>query len=182
VKPAGVESAKLRVRTFYRAPDLTLAAVGAVFVYIHRAGFAAENVEVMKQHEGAFARERGRPIPILSILEVKGSDLIRFSKEAREAAVELTRATAPHVRCCAIVFDRGGFVASAVRSAVTTMNLLAKPGYPLRVFGGMTPALMWIATKLDDASRAEFDTTAIAAAVDALRSEDVSSKPPDHQP
>jgi hypothetical protein len=176
VKPAGAESAKLRVRTFYRAPDLTLAAVGAVFVYIHRAAFAPENVEIMKQHESAFARERGRPIPVLSILEVKGSHLIQFSKDAREAAVELTRATAAHVRCCAIIFDRGGFVASAVRSAVTTMNLLAKPGYPIRVFGGMTPALMWIETRLDDVSRAEFDTTTIAAAVDALRAEGANAK------
>jgi hypothetical protein len=159
----------MTARVFHRAPDLTLAAVGEVYVYIHRSTFAVEYLDIMKRHENAFALERKRPFPVLSILDVKGADFFPFGKEARDAAVELTRATASHVSCCAIVFDRSGFVASAIRSIATTINILAKPGYPMRVFGAMQPALTWIEYRLDDASRADFDATAIASAVNALR-------------
>src|SRR5215470_6484800 len=93
VKPAGVLS-NVSARVFHRSPGLTLAAVGPVYVYIHRSTFAAENVEIMKRHENVFAHERKRPFPILSILDMKGTYLVPLSKEARDAAIELTRATA----------------------------------------------------------------------------------------
>jgi hypothetical protein len=51
------------------------------------------------------------------------------------------------------------------------VNILAKPPYPIRVFGGMLAALAWIESRLDDASRADFDAGAIANAVNAMRAE-----------
>jgi hypothetical protein len=171
VKPAAVKNANLSTRVFHEASDLTLAAVGAVYVYIHRGSFAPANLPIMKLHENVFANERKRPFPILSILDVKGAHLFPFSKESRDAALELTRDTAAHVSCCAIVLDREGFVASAIRSIVATVNILAKPPYPIRVFGGMLAALAWIESRLDDGSRADFDAGAIANAVNAMRAE-----------
>jgi hypothetical protein len=169
MKPGVLSNVSARI--FHRSIGLTLAAVGPVYVYIHRSTFAPENVEIMKRHESVFAHERKRPFPILSILEVTGSYIVPLSKEARDAAVELTRATASHVSCCAVVFDREGFMASVIRSIVTTLQLLARPGYPLRVFATMPAALAWIESRLDEPSRAEFDATAIAKAVEALRVE-----------
>src|SRR5258706_15655641 len=158
-------------RLLYHAQDrsMTLGTAGSVFVQIYREDFTAESMQVLKQHELAFARERRSRIPCLSVLDVTHVHLLHFSKDAREAALELTREMAPYLLCSAVVFDRDGFLASAIRSLVTTVNVFAKQNHLVSVFGSVPEALTWIESSLDASAKLDFDPVETARAISVLR-------------
>jgi hypothetical protein len=155
-------------RIVYETTDhsMTLATFGCLFVTIHRRDYSAEEVAPLRHHQLAFARERGAPFPLLTILDVTEMHIIRFGKPARDATLELARETVPFIRCSGVVFDRGGFAASAIRSLVTMVNLISKPPFPTHVFGDLGRAIEWIESKLDGDGASEFDR---AAATDSVR-------------
>jgi hypothetical protein len=165
-------------RLVYEASDLsmTLATRGCLFITIHRREYSAEEMALLHRHQLAFARDRGAPFPLLTILDVNESHIFRFSKAAREATLELAHAMAPHIRCSAVVFDRGGFAASAIRSLVTTVNFLSKQPFPTQVFGDLEAAIGWIDSKVDRPRPAELDPGPLAAAVAALRERSAASE------
>ena len=164
-------------RIVYQADDarMTLATLGGLFIIIFRVEAGAREMGHLRDHEIAFSRERGASFPTLTLLDVREVDLLRFSKESRDATEALARETATIVRCAAIVFDRGGFAASVVRSLVTTVRLVTKQPYPMHVFGDLQEALEW----LDGRTRLGLNHASIAASVGALR---VASAPPERRP
>ena len=173
------ERASTAAQVLYELPDrgVTLAALGSLLVTIYRREYSAEEFEVLRGHELAFARGRDAPIPILTILDVNERHIIRFSKSARERTVELAREIAPYTRCAAVVFDRGGFAASAIRSLVTTVNLFTKQPFPARVFGDLEAALEWIESKPEDRPL-ELARASIVASLTALRRVNAASNAP----
>jgi hypothetical protein len=106
---------------------------------------------------------------MLTILDVTERHIVRFGKEAREATLALAREMAPFMRCSAVVFDRGGFAASAIRSLVTTINLLSRQPFPSHVFGDLDAGLEWIESKLDRSKPLDFTRSSASAWVRTLR-------------
>jgi hypothetical protein len=163
----------------YEVPDrgMTVAALGSLLVTIYRREYSAEEFEVLRGHELAFARGRDAPIPILTILDVNERHIIRFSRSARERTMELAREIAPYTRCTAVVFDRGGFAASAIRSLVTTVNLFTKQPFPAQVFGDLEAAISWMESKLENRPL-ELAPATIVASLTALRRVNAASSAP----
>ncbi len=153
--------------------SMTLATVGPLFITIHRRDYTAEEVAPLHRCQVAFAREQAAPIALLTILDVTERHIVRFGKEAREATLALAREMAPHVRCSAVVFDRGGFAASAIRSLVTTINFLSRQPFPSQVFGDLDAALPWIESKLEPASRFEASQASVSAWITSVRPNEV---------
>lgn len=153
----------------YESPDgsMSLAACGALFITIHRRNYTAEEFATLHKHQLAFARTQGAPYPLLTILDVTERHIVSFSKAARESTTTLVRDIAPHVRCSAVVFDRGGFAASAIRSLVTTVNFLSRQPFPTHVFADLEGALLWIESKLG--ATMDFDRPKSLACVEELR-------------
>jgi hypothetical protein len=149
--------------------SMTVATRGCLFITIHRRDYSADEIALLHHHQLVFARARAVPFPLLTVLDVTEKHIFRFSKGAREATLELVRDVSPHIRCSSVVFDRGGFAGSAIRSLVTTVNLFAKEPYPSQVFGELGAALGWIESKLDRQDKVDFDRAAAAASVRTLR-------------
>jgi hypothetical protein len=175
-----MEGGSMGTRILYESPDrsMTLATLGCLFITIHRRDFSAEELVPLRRHQLTFAAEHGAPFPILSILGVTERHILGFSRSASEASKELARETAPLIRCSGVVFDRGGFAASVVRSLVTTLNLIAKQPYPSQVFGELGAALTWIESKLDKQRPWDFDRAEIVASVKTLREASAPSEAP----
>lgn len=155
----------------YETPDrsMTLATRGCLFIIIHRRDYTAEEFSLLQRHHLSFARARGAPFPLLTILDVTPMHIIRFSKAAREATAELTREMAPYVRCSGVVFDREGFAASAIRSIITTVSHVSKQPVASRVFGDLGETIQWIETRLDRPLSSDFDAEGVVASVKTLR-------------
>jgi hypothetical protein len=150
---------------------MILATLGGVFITIHRKDYTAEEFAPLHRYQLAFAQECGVPIGVLTILDVTERHILRFKEEAREATVALVREMTPFMRCSAVVFDRGGFAASALRSLVTTINLLSRQPYPSRVFGDLDAALEWMEPSLDKLGPRGFSRAAAAEWVRQLRTD-----------
>jgi hypothetical protein len=144
-------------------PGLTIAAMGNVLCCRMRAVLTESRVATLRRCDFAFAKELRAKFAILSIIEVEPSEVLAFQSGARDAAVALTHEIGPLVHCNAVVFDRTGFVASTLRSIVTTVNLLSRKAFPMRVFGELMPALEWMGEKLD--GHGGLDAPKLAAAL-----------------
>ena len=65
----------------------------------------------------------------------------------RSVLTEVGRAMPDSTRGCAFVFAGTGFKASAARSVLTGMQLLAKRPYPVKFFGTVEQAAAWSAAE-----------------------------------
>ena len=77
------------------------------------------------------------------------------SEEARDyMARELAQTT---MIAAAQVVEGEGFLGAAMRSVLSLLQLAARPRYPMKVFGDLTPASVWLAAELQKstAERAE---------------------------
>ncbi len=66
------------------------------------------------------------------------------SPDVRLLASQHIRSTAGEVLAQASLFEAGGFWASTLRSAMTTINLLARAPNPTKVFGARAEAIAWL--------------------------------------
>ena len=71
----------------------------------------------------------------------------------------------------ALVFEGEGLRATAVRSLVTGLSMLARQPYPHRVFSDVEAAARWIAPVLGAATGSPTTSTTLAGAVDTFRKE-----------
>jgi hypothetical protein len=156
---------------------MTIAARGCLFLTIHRRDYNPEELTVLHEHQRSFAREQGVPFPLLTILDVTERHIARFSKQSREATLDFACQMAPVVRCSGVVFDRGGFAASAIRSIITAVNSVSTQPFPTHVSGNLGAAIAWIESQLDKQRPSDFEGAAIAQWVRTLR--DITAKPTD---
>jgi hypothetical protein len=77
-----------------------------------------------------------------------------MTRELREEAERLTSSSPPELRAVAEVIDGKGFLAATLRSVATSMVMLTRPAWPMRVFAGVEPAAAWLATWVDREARA----------------------------
>jgi hypothetical protein len=147
---------------------MTLATLANVFIVMFESELTVDGVATLRRHQRAFIRELGgKRLASLGILDVDAGNVTRTSKEGREASTELARDLAPHVYGYAVVLDRKGFVASAIRSIITTVNLVAKT--PMKTFDGVDPALDWLEARIGEERHPDYDRAAVLDAVSALR-------------
>ena len=148
--------------------SMTLATLGCLLITVHRRNYSAEEIALLHRHQLSVVRERGVQMVLLTILDVTERHIVRFDKAAREATVQLAYELAPHVCCSAVVFDRGGFAASAIRSLVTMIHLVSKSPFSTHIHGDLGTALAWVESKLDKQRLAEFDRATAHASVRTL--------------
>lgn len=66
------------------------------------------------------------------------------SSEARTALASFMSQAGERIGASAVIFEGSGFRAAAVRSVVTGLTMLARQGYPHKVFATLTEGIMWI--------------------------------------
>ncbi len=81
----------------------------------------------------------------LSVIELAKSP----SSSVRAEAVRSFREEGPLIRCCALVLEDTGFRGTAVRSALSTIFMVARHPCPCCIFKNIEDAVLWTLTRLD---------------------------------
>lgn len=71
----------------------------------------------------------------------------RVPDDVRQELAQIMRGTPDgiiHNRGLAYVLDTPGFSAAIARTAITALNLLARPAYPVKVFSTLEAAFEWL--------------------------------------
>ena len=102
-----------------------------------------------------------------AILVIVKADVRPPSDQARQRIMESMRDCARGAICGSIVFEGTGFVAAAQRGALTMMLTMARLNYPLKVFGTLREATLFICSTLGPT--AELSSPGLARAIEELR-------------
>jgi hypothetical protein len=88
---------------------------------------------------------------------------------ARSALVASARKWAGKVASVAVVIEQAGFFGSAMRSAVTGIQLLSKAEFPMRVFASTRAAAEWLPTPHRERTGTVIDPARFDAAMQRAR-------------
>jgi len=84
------------------------------------------------------------------------------TQEVRRESAYMLQANRGRVLAAAVVVGGDGFWASAARSVITGINLVATPPYPIKIFDEVMPASGWLAPQVPNLPGGSFAlTTAI---------------------
>jgi len=105
---------------------------------------------------------------------VSGVHLVRHnaglpSAAARSALVASARKWSGQVAAVAVVIEQAGFFGSAMRSAVTGIQLLSKAEFPMRVFASTRAAADWLAVPHAERTGTVLDPASFDAALQRAR-------------
>lgn len=146
-------------------PDYVLATWQQIFAVFWRRETTLDGTVRMREASSGFASRHPRGIGLLTIV---GADAPLPTSEARKALTELLAAGSSFIRCSAILFEGTGFRASAVRSVVTGLVLLARQPYPHRVCDTDQAADMF-ARILPESTGGVVNASAVKQAIERLR-------------
>lgn len=91
------------------------------------------------------------------------------SDEIRAATSRALHSVGPDMLAMAHVIEGKGFVAAALRGAVTTLSLLNRFPFPIHAFGEVDEAASWLSERLQAAQAGTLTSHAIAAAARVAR-------------
>lgn len=116
--------------------------VGIVFVNVIRHPSTVEMIRETRRHvQRHFRRWNGRSVAV-SVLEPTAAQAV--PKQVRDESAAL--AGEFKSLAAAIVIEGSGFRAAAVRTAIASMFLLARPPFPHKVFGNLSDGAGWVLT------------------------------------
>jgi hypothetical protein len=90
------------------------------------------------------------------------------SDEARAKIERDRRLFDAHTKAAAHVLFGEGFLASAKRSALSLLFATSRTTFPLKVFGDVNSAMLWLFKSMADAAPRSVTASALAASVDEL--------------
>jgi hypothetical protein len=122
-------------------PELGISAAGSLFVVHIRQAVTAASLDRM---EAAHADLRGRLGQKLDMLTIAHAGTPLPEGDVKVASARSYRTLSTENVCAATVVSGVGFWASAARSTLTGLALLARPGCPTKTFGDVSSALLWM--------------------------------------
>jgi hypothetical protein len=99
--------------------------------------------------------------------------------DARRALAAAFRDHAPSIRAAAIVHEGTGFRGAAIRSIVTGVSLLIRPGYPHNVTASVDAGASWLAPLIADTQSSLVTPTMLKRVIADLRMKFGHSGQPD---
>jgi hypothetical protein len=90
--------------------------------------------------------------------------------DARAAFADTAKRWPHNTGCVAVVLEHKGFAASAMRSAVTGIQLLASIGFPLRSHRSLEEAVPWLVEMHTKTTRVELDPGELRLVLQSARS------------
>jgi hypothetical protein len=86
---------------------------------------------------------------------------------SRESLLAVAKQFFRSARACAFSIEASGFAAAAQRSALTAVNLVLRPSFPVKVFNTLDPAVSWLAPLSAEGEQPQFARELLACAVTA---------------
>jgi len=122
------------------SPDYCMAKWKQFYIDIWRVNTTLAGLRILKSSFDEFRQSFPEGVGLITIVE-PGARLP--ATDARQGLGQLLADAAGSIRFSAVVFEGGGFRASAVRGVVASLTLLARPPFPHRVFATATEACAW---------------------------------------
>jgi hypothetical protein len=82
--------------------------------------------------------------PNVSAIHLAASDIGLPPSEVRNALLDMMARYGPHTACLAIVLEGSGFWASAMRSVITGMRMLAPRAFSMRIHEDVDAVCEWL--------------------------------------
>jgi hypothetical protein len=157
-------AAATRAQTYFVDDDQCCALIGPVMVVIARQEPSHEIAKIADTCVTALERKyRGK----LALMVVIKSEVSPPSDEARARIKDAMRTCERAIGIGAIVVEGHGFIATAMRSALSMMLFVVRPKFPVKVFNLVDDGASHICSALD--RDAELTGAALAQAVRELR-------------
>lgn len=106
----------------------------------------------------------------VSAVHVAASDIGLPSSEVRSALLEMMARYGPHTACLAVVLEGSGFWASAMRSVITGMRMLAPRAFAMRIHDDIADACAWLPFEHEKRTGVALDPEGLRQAVLRARS------------
>ena len=142
-----------------------IGSVGIVFVNVIRHPATVEMIRETRRHvQRHFRRWEGRSVA-MSVLEPSAAQAV--PKEVRQESAAL--AGEFKSLAAATVVEGTGFRAAAVRTALASMFLIARPSFPHKVFGDLSEGAGWVVATGSRAAPVGASSEDILRAVEVIR-------------
>jgi hypothetical protein len=151
-----------RLVTLHDDGGLRLAVMGDVFInawMVKQVDLASMN-QLIRAQKALNAQRRNEPYGILSLVDATRT--LKITDDAKERSRVHEKEMQPYVVGLSQVVVGGGFVAAAARTVLTTISLLNRPPYPIKVFSTVRDGVRFLGT------RVELDQEALTAAAEKL--------------
>jgi hypothetical protein len=135
--PAGV------VEVYSRDPAFVVAVVGRYLVQIIREQGTTTTVSLVRRGLEDLSTRYDK-FGYVALIEPDAQLLL--SPDIRNGFNALVKRYSPHFTGAAIVFEKTGFHATAVRSIVTAINFASRATHPNHVFSDLREGVTWLAT------------------------------------
>ena len=138
----------------------------AVFVVIFRGNTSKEGVLTISESFQSVVAKHPTGIGLLTIVEEKAP---MPPSDARKALTDFLTRFGSSIKCSAVIHEGSGFRASAVRSIVAGLTLLARPPYPHRIYASVEASSEWMSSGLAAKIQRKFTAQELVLAVAEIR-------------
>jgi hypothetical protein len=161
-KPAALE----RVRVVGRVEgECTLYVWNGVFVV---AWEGPTTIAGVRSIDRAVQSLRGSHAPVSAVHFMQGQPILP-SAELREEFNRIAKAHYGAIACTAILDDRAGFVASAIKAVITGVSLITGARREMRLFSELSPLVDWVAATHREHTGVALDLGALREALTTVQ-------------
>jgi hypothetical protein len=126
---------------YSRDPGYVIASVGKYFINISKTRLNITGVGLMRRAMTEMS-ERHEKFGSLTIVETD-ADLL-LPADVRSGIDSIVKRFSTRLTGAAIVFEKQGFQATAVRSLVTAINVASRASHPTQVYSELQEGLSWL--------------------------------------
>lgn len=116
-------------------------AVGALHISVWQQAADGPDVGTLHAEVARLADELGHPVGALLVV---GPGVPLSTSSARDAAMVMVKDLGARLSAIGLVIEGSGFGAAAVRGMFTGIGLVARPGFPWKMFAEADTATAWI--------------------------------------
>jgi len=138
--PSGAFRRSEDKKLLYCDRDMACAFRDDLFMLLWRDRTTIEGVQILSHHIESYAKERGRGLAIITIIE-PGARMP--ASGTREPMAKLMRRLGAKFVISGVAFEGDGFLAAGIRGVVTGLTLLAQQPYPHRVWKNVREVGEW---------------------------------------
>jgi hypothetical protein len=122
-------------------PEIGIAGTGSLLLVQFRKAITSGGLSQLESAHEARRKVSPRGVAMLTLVD---ADLPLPADDMKMAGARSFRRLSGHNSCSATVISGVGFWASAARSTLTALTLLARPSCPSKTFGDVASALSWM--------------------------------------
>lgn len=129
------------LEVYSQDPGYVVATVGRYFINIVRTRLSVTAVSLMRRAVSELS-ERHEKFGYLSIVE-PGADLL-LAADVRSGIDNMVKRYSSRMTGAAVVYEKQGFQATALRCLVTAINVASRASHPVQVHSELQEALSWL--------------------------------------